>query len=205
MLRRIPVLLLILGLTVACDDTPVEPPADRPSDAIQLDYANGPEQVAHLYRYQGHFAWVGLDFDRELTAVFATFPICGLPGEDLEPVSWQDNELPATMNQAIQQIGKMDEAYVYVVDGVGFPGCTSLATYLLASGTGQLRLHDNDIYAWAEEHMRSNAWGATGQGKLTLAGSGERARMNYVGNHVWDPNGEQNLHTDKINLTPDPR
>jgi hypothetical protein len=205
MLHRICVLFIVAGLAVACDEAPVEPADDRALDATQFDYANGPEQVAHLYRYEDHLAWIALDFERNLFAIFSTFPVCGSPGQDLQPVSWQDNELPAAMNDAIQQVGKADEVYVYVADWVGPTNCATLTNHLLASGFGQLRLHDNDIYAWAEDHMRSNAWGATGQGKLTLAGSGARARVNYVGNHVWDPNGEQNLHTDKINLTPDPR
>jgi hypothetical protein len=204
MLRRIPITLLVVALAVACDEAPVEPPATA-SEAVALDYANGPEQIAHLYRYQNHLAWTAFDFDRNLFAVFSTFPICSFPGEDLEPASWQDNEIPSAMNDAVQEVGQADEVYVYVVDWQGPVGCTTIDNYLLAYGVGKLRLHDNDIYAYAEDHVRNNAWGATGQGKLTLTGSGESARVNYVGNHVWDPDGVLDVHTDKINLTPDPR
>ena len=204
MLRRISLMLVVALFAVACDETPTQPFDQPVADAPTLNYSNGPDEVAHLYRYDDHLVWTGLDLEKGLFAIFSTFPICGLPGEDLEPVNWQDNELPSEMNDAIMQVGQGNETYIYVGDCVGPINCAAVGS-ALASGMGKIRLHDNDVLAFVEDHPRNNAWGAVGQGKLTLAGSGEPARVNYVGNHVWDPSGDLSVHTDKINLTPDPR
>lgn len=175
-------------------------------------FTNGPATPGPIIlRFEGGFGILAVDPDQELISFHSSNNGDASCGEPVTITQLADRQVifnPAEENLLMDLINAK-EHFVKIYDWTGTPNvfpCDYLTLPLLAEGTAQFELTDNDLFAFLEDHARHNAFGFTSQGILDLVEGGGKTNYNQVARGVWDPPDFATIKwVRKINLISDPR
>lgn len=191
------VVLSLLAVLVSCD-SPNAPRAEKP----QYDYMNGPDDLPHVARFEGHVAVNIVDPETGLRAV-AGLPVVpsahiacrvfGFTGSErfqLLPIQDVGTEPPFV------RLIASDDVNLHVYEIRSFLGFCRSTVH--ARGTGRLTSNDNDLTFSGE---RWNVWGWHFTGNVTVLASGETKRLNaFIKFRARRGEGPVEILTRKVHL-----
>jgi hypothetical protein len=156
-MRRLAFTLVPLLLLAACSEQPTA--SKQAAPAPSFDFSNGPATPGHSYIVRsayGGFAWYFVDPVTELAALVTDEACSAFAEATLVPVQNIFNPAEEGLQMYLES-GFLNAAILeppYACDDI------------LATGRVKNSWHDNDVYAWAFDHHRANAWGGGITGRV---------------------------------------
>lgn len=209
--------LLVLALTTAgfllggCEDAPPTALAPSSGDNPSFTFVNNPDNGnPRIMRFEEGSGFFILDPTTDLFSLQAAKDLrfgCNTSPTlftwlDVQHVHHDpDNPLAGQINEVLLGRG----VYIAVFeDYTGWAAsgwtCSALSSRMLAEGSGNLTLTDNDLYAFLRPNTNHNAFGFVAQGKVERVGGG-MAHYNGVTRCVWDSEDLASMKcNDRINF-----
>jgi hypothetical protein len=198
---RIPILLALVGFVAAsCDQQPAEPQLDHVTEALTLNFMNGPENPGEsdVYRWDGRFIFWTDHPDLNLATEYMYAEDQGWYGTwkqyhcggthdhpkwDMQESGNQENRVTMVAQR------KNTPVYVYHSDELGAAYHTDEATFCeyianewLYKGEIDMIYTDNNSWWWLNPDAQGNPFGFRANG------------------HVWDPDGNRYSYHEHVRM-----
>ena len=187
--------LVLSAIALGCADAPPTGPAPD-AGGPRFDFTNGPSKLPNVIRFEEE-GGVGVIFDADTDLLL----LVGLPENPADAFDCGGSE-PFDRN-AVQVVGLLREVFkvllksephLHVYQGSTFVDfCSSMP---IAQGSGRLIVNDNDA---AVSGTRTNSFGASVNGRVTLAGGGT-AQLSAHARFLIKQDGTFVAVTEKVHL-----